>query len=303
LRDGAAKDACVAKLHADHCDRFAGGFDDESTLRSCFTGAPYCQCNKLNPTYCFPGELDINRHPNRCPTILLPTADAYMMLAPDVTTALGFASSYRGFAGQDEEEPATSLFREWSTRHLHWSDVSSSKTTPAKVFKDTTSEFGKPYCGRGYIVQLSKTNYSDYFEALISAGSDIVHLSAVGDTGELVQGMDGGFCGIVTGTYTYSNTGGGTTHAIDVVGMFDLPSNRKIGAASANAETSRTTHSPAGYCFLGNSTDGDPRRYCSPDLDGCRQLSSVRDHSGTCLPVQDLPCEPAGVFNFCDAAP
>ena len=35
------------------------------------------------------------------------------------------------------------------------------------------------------------------------------------------------FCGIATGRDTYANTGGGTTHAVRVVGMFDLPENRK----------------------------------------------------------------------------
>jgi hypothetical protein len=106
-----------------------------------------------------------------------------------------------------------------------WADISKPGTTPAKVFKDPAAEYGKSYCGRGYIVQLNKVGGTKYFESIVAVGADIVRLSAIGDTGELVQHVQASFCGLVLGTSTYSNTGGGTTHAVDLVGMFDLPTN------------------------------------------------------------------------------
>jgi hypothetical protein len=39
------------------------------------------------------------------------------------------------------------------------------------------------------------------------------------------------FCGVVTGLYDYSNSGGGTGHTADIVGMFDLPESKALIAA------------------------------------------------------------------------
>lgn len=41
-----------------------------------------------------------------------------------------------------------------------------------------------------------------------------------------VQETNQGIPQVVTGNYDYSNSAGGTGHAVDLVGMFDLPENK-----------------------------------------------------------------------------
>ena len=65
---------------------------------------------------------------------------------------------------------------------------------------------------------------------MLSRGQ-VIHYLAAGDTGTLVDGDRARFCGVTTGRYSYSNAGGGTTHAVQLIGMFDLPSNRSAAAS------------------------------------------------------------------------
>jgi hypothetical protein len=60
----------------------------------------------------------------------------------------------------------------------------------------------------------------------------VVVFYAVGETGDLVAGSRTRLCGIVTGLHSFLNSGGGVTHAIRAVGMFDLPENRRPVAAA-----------------------------------------------------------------------
>ncbi len=60
----------------------------------------------------------------------------------------------------------------------------------------------------------------------MSNGGNIYRFLAAGSSGTLVPQSYGRFCGVVTGTYDYSNSGGGTGHAVEMVGMFDLPENK-----------------------------------------------------------------------------
>jgi hypothetical protein len=61
---------------------------------------------------------------------------------------------------------------------------------------------------------------------LLSDGGNIYHYTAAGSSGTLVAQSSGRFCGVVIGNYDYSNSAGGTGHAVSPVGMFDLPENK-----------------------------------------------------------------------------
>lgn len=122
----------------------------------------------------------------------------------------------------------------WAMQNMKWSDVAvaSNETSLAKIHKDSDTERGKRMCVRGKIVQITADKSSGVGTAYIGlmtapSFANIVHYVAVADTGDLVENSPARFCGIVTGRYSYSNSGGGTTHAVGLVGMFDLPSNRK----------------------------------------------------------------------------
>jgi hypothetical protein len=61
---------------------------------------------------------------------------------------------------------------------------------------------------------------------LMTGSVNIVRFYAVGSSGDLVQNRPARFCGAVAGRYSYDNAAGGSTHAVAVVGLFDLPENK-----------------------------------------------------------------------------
>jgi hypothetical protein len=218
IRDGAAQEQCVRDMTPDECGKDFG-WGDEADLENCFRRTD-CTCAP-DTAFCFPRQLG-NDRPDYCPSVSLPVGHQYVDLINDATTALAFAYPYSS-GDIDKETMAADVFRAWAISRLKWSDVQPSETSPAKVFKDQEAEYGRRYCASGYLISLEKVG--SYFKALIMVSGEVIHLSAIGETGDLVEHMNASFCGLVLGTYSYSNTGGGTTHSIDVVGMFKLPSN------------------------------------------------------------------------------
>lgn len=138
----------------------------------------------------------------------------------------------------DELSDGGILLSKWAMTRLEWSDVAVSRneTSHALVQKDSDEARGKRMCVRGMIIQIAvqKTPFGKaYVGLMFSSSQDIFHFIAVGSTGELVSQSRARLCGVVTGKYQYSNSGGGTGHAVAVVGMFDLPENRRSGAEAA----------------------------------------------------------------------
>lgn len=131
----------------------------------------------------------------------------------------------------DETSPGAAMLALWAAKKLRWVDVEVKKneTTFARIRKDAETNRGKRMCFRGRIVQIAKDASSGdpVFLGLMLIGySEIARFLAVADTGDLVERSRARFCGVVIGTYDYSNSAGGTGHAITFVGMFDLPENR-----------------------------------------------------------------------------
>lgn len=130
----------------------------------------------------------------------------------------------------DEASPGALLLALWSARKLTWPElaVSKNETSFARVRKDSDAERGKRMCVKGRIIQITKdaTAGETMFIGLMLLGyTEIARFYAVGDTGDLVDNSRARFCGVVTGTYDYANSAGGTGHAVSLVGMFDLPGN------------------------------------------------------------------------------
>jgi hypothetical protein len=121
----------------------------------------------------------------------------------------------------------------WAIQHLRWPDVDINKneTSFALVKKDSDAARGKKMCTAGELVQIAKEGAGDttiYTGLLINAYGNIYSFYVAGDTGELVANSRARLCGVVIGTYDYHNSGGGMGHAVAVVGMFDLPQNKKL---------------------------------------------------------------------------
>jgi hypothetical protein len=119
----------------------------------------------------------------------------------------------------------------WAAQRMRWTDVAVPKdeTSFALVQKDSDEARGKRMCVTGKLIQIAveKTDFGKIHEGLLMTyGYKLFHFMTVGSSGELVQDSRARICGVVTGKYDYSNSGGGTGHAVQIVGMFDLPQNR-----------------------------------------------------------------------------
>ena len=124
------------------------------------------------------------------------------------------------------------MFAGWAASNMKWSDVgvTTDETSSAKIKKDSDEERGKRICASGRIIEIetAKTPIGKFYEGgLITNSRDIFRFVTVGSSGDLVEGSQARLCGVVTGTNSYSNSAGGTTHGVQLVGMFDLPENRK----------------------------------------------------------------------------
>ena len=130
-------------------------------------------------------------------------------------------------------DPGALVFGAWAAARMKWEDVAVAKdeTTPKLVFKDPDEERGKRVCFTGQIIQIAveKSPFGKFTNGLLSVGyydTTLFHFLNVGSSGSLVDGNQARFCGVVIGRYDYSNSGGGTGHAIQVVGIWDLPENK-----------------------------------------------------------------------------
>ncbi|MCD6497106.1 MAG: hypothetical protein J7M25_02245 [Deltaproteobacteria bacterium] len=117
----------------------------------------------------------------------------------------------------------------WMSHTPHLEDLDSlEKTSYKRVMKDPQAERGKRLCARTRVIEIHAMHGGKhtYFKGgLIRGYSQIYRFIAVGSTGDLVQRSHAKFCGVVMGTQSYSNSGGGTAHGIEMVGMFDLKEN------------------------------------------------------------------------------
>lgn len=137
----------------------------------------------------------------------------------------------------DDTSSGTAAFALWaSAAPMKWDELMGLPRTKAPlVFKDPDEQRGKLLCASGEIVEITAEHSAVgkiYLGGLADmATGTIYRFAAVGSTGDLVQGSAGAFCGVVTGRIDYSNSGGGTTHAIQLVGMFKLSQNMKQHAS------------------------------------------------------------------------
>lgn len=134
----------------------------------------------------------------------------------------------------DEMDGGTALLGVWASRSMEWSDVAvaTAETSYALVQKDSATERGKRLCVSGMIVEIhvdrvkNQPDQPATYNGNLMSDGNVVSFVAVGDTGTLVAQSFARLCGVVTGAHHYSNSAGGRTHAVWMVGMFDLPSNR-----------------------------------------------------------------------------
>ena len=127
-------------------------------------------------------------------------------------------------------DDGTALMAAWLLRHYNFNELNKIETTKFPlVMKSSELEKGKRICTSGSVIEIvsKKTNDGEITEGGLLANGRVYRFIGVGSSGEIAEGSYAAFCGIVTGKYSYSNSGGGMTHAVQLVGMFDLPENKK----------------------------------------------------------------------------
>jgi hypothetical protein len=126
------------------------------------------------------------------------------------------------------------LLARWSMNHLNWAELNALPDSKrALVMKDSSEQRGKKICVSGSVIEINAENVGDkkvYEGGMYSGSYDVYRFIAVNSTGDIAEKSRAKFCGVVIGKFDYSNSAGGVAHAVQLVGMFDLPENK--GAAA-----------------------------------------------------------------------
>ena len=153
------------------------------------------------------------------------------MVLTKITLADAFATAKPLMTDPPNEiSVGTEALLAWAMKRMAWADVgvATNETSFAKVQKDIDAERGKRLCVRAAVVQISASKAIDgttYLGLMGDRATGLFRFLAVKSSGDIVESTRAKFCGIVTGRHDYKNSGGGTSHAVEVVGMFDLPEN------------------------------------------------------------------------------
>jgi len=130
--------------------------------------------------------------------------------------------------GDDLENEGALCLLTWSVSRMSWEDAAPKmpETSVALFKKDPDDERGKRMCVTGPIIEIRKVSKSKvYVGGMFDEAHNVIEFMAIRSTGEITDKSTAKFCGVVTNRYSYSNSGGGTTHATQMLGMFDLPEN------------------------------------------------------------------------------
>lgn len=141
----------------------------------------------------------------------------------------------RMFDQFDAPSDGTVGLAKWAADHLKWSDVEvvKNETGFGMIKKEPDDQVGKRMCASGRVIQIQRQKLSDspakLYDGLLMVGGlggDLIQFWVAGSSGEIVEKSEARICGVVTGRFDYTNSAGGTGHAVSVVGMFDLPENK-----------------------------------------------------------------------------
>lgn len=211
--------------------------------------------------------------PTAAETVTPPTPAGYHAVSPRAPTPADLATTVADVKGSMSDvndgkiSPGASiLVSRLMERIPYWTEMMALPATTEKlVLKDASSERGKRVCVSGTIAEISITDLGSGSRigegGIITDGGTVVRFAAIGSTGSIVHDSYARFCGIAIGRYSFTNTQHTTTHAVYVVGLFDLPENHLVApkAATPNAVTATTTNHPP-------KVNGKPR--CHPCDEG-----------------------------------
>ncbi len=119
----------------------------------------------------------------------------------------------------------------WGIEHMKWSEIQALESTKhAVVQKDPDAVRGKKICTSGSVIEITADKTAGkpvYVGGMFDGAGNLYRFLAVGSSGDIVANSRAKFCGVVVGAVSYPNSMGGVAHGVQLVGMFDLPENKK----------------------------------------------------------------------------
>lgn len=160
-----------------------------------------------------------------------PTLNEKLAAAANLRDAVALTKPlFADVQGEDVNPGAALLAMWWARRPTLWAELAAMPDTKrAEIMKDPDPYRGHRICMTGSVTQIFRdkstpANAPVYMGVLYHNGGFVRFLAAQSTQG-VVEGTPARFCGIAVGLQSYPNVSGGTTHAIQVVGLFDIPAN------------------------------------------------------------------------------
>lgn len=150
--------------------------------------------------------------------------------AENLKEAIAIALPYMKDKNDGVIDAGAATLTVWGADRIKWSEIQEIPAGKhALVMKDPDTQRGKRICTSGRIVEIAASSVPRgkiYLGGMLDDQGNTYRFVALRSTGELVSRSRARFCGIITGQQHYENSMGGVAHAVQLVGMFDLPENK-----------------------------------------------------------------------------
>ena len=144
-----------------------------------------------------------------------PTGD--VLSAPTLSSAVEAARAK--MTGDKTPSEGGLLLAQWGASNLSWEDVDLPRPESSLAL---VAERGKRLCERGVIFEIHAELVGKVWRGALTRDGRTLRFLAVRGVGSLAPRAQGRFCGVVTGQYEFLGK-----KVVEVVGMFDLPDNRR----------------------------------------------------------------------------
>jgi hypothetical protein len=159
-----------------------------------------------------------------------PTGVTFLQL-PTLATAITATKPKMEERNDGSPSDGAVMLALWGYEKMRLADIQALPATKWAVVKnDPEAVRGHHICTSGTIVEIGVDRSAGnpiYLGGMYDGAGNIYRFVAVGSTGDLVANSKARFCGVVTNAVSYPNSMGGVGHAVQLVGLFDLPTNKK----------------------------------------------------------------------------
>jgi hypothetical protein len=132
--------------------------------------------------------------------------------------------------GTEQTSVGALLLASWGITNMKWNDISvkANETSYAETMKDTDRQRGRKLCVTATLGSMQPARFGHgyvYTGVMRTESGELYQYAAVGSTDNLRDTAT--LCGVVTGKFEYMSKSGVARQAVQIVGMFDVPENRR----------------------------------------------------------------------------